>query len=128
MTVTAQYSIKTIAEKTGLKISTLHYYEKIGLMPTIVRGENGHRIFTDQHVEWVNFLKAMKKSGMPLEAIRQFANHHKQGGSLKARLTILQEHQARMAKQMNELQSAIDFIDKKVAMFEEAIETYPNEA
>ncbi|WP_297487675.1 MerR family DNA-binding transcriptional regulator, partial [uncultured Cetobacterium sp.] len=37
------YSIKNVAEKTGLTNYTIRYYEKIGLLPHISRNSNGIR-------------------------------------------------------------------------------------
>ena len=122
------YTIKTVSQKTGLKISTLHYYEKVGLLPNVQRDSNGHRQFTDHDFEWIEFLKCMKKTGMPLDSIRRFATYHRKKGNLSNRLAILQEHQLRMEAQMKQLTAAMEFINKKINMFEKALERYPAEA
>ena len=126
--MTKSYTIKTISQKTGLTISTLHYYEKVGLMPQVQRNASGHRCFTEKDLEWIHFLKCMKKTGMPLDSIRKFASYHQKRGNLGKRLAILQEHESRMQEQMTELTAALEFISKKIAMFEEAVERYPAEA
>ena len=39
------YTIKQIAEQTGISEDTIRYYEKIKLLPRADRKENGHRVY-----------------------------------------------------------------------------------
>jgi len=41
----ACYSIGQLAERTGVNLETIRYYERIGLMPAPPRTEGGHRIY-----------------------------------------------------------------------------------
>lgn len=46
------YSIKEAAALTGLPASTLRYYESIGVIEPVGRGESsGHRAYTDDDCE-----------------------------------------------------------------------------
>ena len=50
----------------GLSSYTLRYYEKIGLLRHVKRSRSGHRVYSDRDVDWVNFIKRLKDTGMPL--------------------------------------------------------------
>ena len=45
-----KYSIGQLAKESGCQVETVHYYEKIGLMPEPPRTEGGHRVFALFHV------------------------------------------------------------------------------
>lgn len=45
------YSIKTIAQKSGLSQYTLRYYEREGVLPVVARDVNGNRCFNDEDLE-----------------------------------------------------------------------------
>ena len=49
-----EYSISETAKKAGITASTIRFYEKEGLLPSIKRDKNGIRSFTDE--ELANFL------------------------------------------------------------------------
>ena len=56
-----EYSISEAAKKAGITASTIRYYEKEGLLPSIKRDKNGIRSITDddlQHLKIVECLKA----------------------------------------------------------------------
>ncbi|MEM7801146.1 MAG: MerR family transcriptional regulator [Chloroflexota bacterium] len=115
------YTIQEIAETIGLNKSTLYYYERIGLMLPISRKSNGHRQYTEKDIEWLQFVKRMRETGMPLSAIRAYAELHVQGGGPEDRLAILEQHYARMLAQQEALSQAIDFIEKKIDRFNKSI-------
>ena len=39
------YTIKQVAEQFSISAHTLRYYEKEGLLPLVMRDENGNRLF-----------------------------------------------------------------------------------
>ena len=50
-----------VADLTELNKSTLYYYERVGIMLPVPRDAHGYRLYSDRHLEWVHFLKCMKK-------------------------------------------------------------------
>ncbi len=63
-------SIGNLSDQTGVKIETIRYYEKIGLMPEPPRKESGHRVYEDAHVQRLRFIKRGRELGFTLENIR----------------------------------------------------------
>jgi len=62
--------ISQISEATGVSIDTLRYYEKINLL-NIKRSNSGIRIYSDDDVSSVRFIKQSQKIGFSLEDIDQ---------------------------------------------------------
>jgi DNA-binding transcriptional MerR regulator len=66
--------IKDISLKTSTPASTLRYYEKIGLLPTISR-QSGQRVYSESMLWRVNFINAAKSTGFTLEEIKLLFQH-----------------------------------------------------
>ena len=120
--VTAQkatLSIGEVSELTGLSAHTLRFYEQEGLFVDPVRRNSaGRRIFTEQEVGWLRVCAKLRSSGMPLPDIRRYAELVRQGPGTEAeRFEILRLHEAKVARQVADLQEALDVIKGKVALY-----------
>ena len=83
------YSIKEVAEKTGLSIATLRYYDKEGLLPFVDKKPNGTRVFKDEDFQGLNIITCMKKSGMSIKEIKEYVDLCNKGdATLEDRLQI----------------------------------------
>ena len=65
-------TIKEAAERTGVSIDNLRYYERIGLIPPIPRNKSGIREYDEHVIKWIEFVLKFKRAGMPLEAIIEY--------------------------------------------------------
>lgn len=66
------YTIKQVAEKMGVSVPTLRYYDKEGLVPFIEKKENGTRIFKEEDLKSLDIIFCMKDSGMPIKDIKRY--------------------------------------------------------
>ena len=67
---TATWPVGKVAQRCGVKISTLHFYEKKGLIQS-VRNEGNQRRYKPEVLRRVSVIKAAQKMGISLENIRQ---------------------------------------------------------
>ena len=65
------YTIGQVSELFGLPISTLRYYDKEGLFPTMQR-DSGIRKFGEKELEALRVIECLKKSGLEIKDIKQF--------------------------------------------------------
>ncbi len=65
------YTIGQVSEMIGLPISTLRYYDKMGLFPHMKR-VSGVRQFSDTEVDALRIIACLKKSGLEIKDIKQF--------------------------------------------------------
>lgn len=63
------YQIGEVAERVGLSLRTIRYYEEIGLVSPSGRTEGGFRLYTDSDVERLRLIRALKPVGMSLETL-----------------------------------------------------------
>lgn len=116
-------SIGQVAERTGLSVYALRFYEREGLLASPVqRGRGGRRVYTEQDLEWLDICTSLRASGMPLTAIREYADLVRQGtGNEKERLSLLRRHQQQVASQIADLTKCLDLIDYKVGVYEKRL-------
>ena len=64
------FQIGEVANRAGVSIDTLRYYEKVKLLPRPARSSGGFRLFGPEHIERVLFIKQAQELGFPLEEIK----------------------------------------------------------
>jgi DNA-binding transcriptional MerR regulator len=64
------YSIGAMAERTGVKVPTIRYYEQMGLLPEPCRTEGNQRRYSRVGVARLSFVKHARDLGFSIEAIR----------------------------------------------------------
>ncbi|SFK95999.1 MerR HTH family regulatory protein [Streptosporangium canum] len=58
-------SIGQVAERTGLSVHTLRFYEREGILANPVsRGPGGRRCYSESDVEWLRLCIILRASGM----------------------------------------------------------------
>lgn len=65
------YRIGEIAQQTGVTVETLRYYEKRRLLTAPPRAEGGFRLYSDDAVQQVRFIKQAQSLGLTLDDVRQ---------------------------------------------------------
>ena len=66
--------IGTLAEHTGCNKETIRYYEKIGLLPSPPRSNGGRRLYTEDHLKRLTFIRRSRQLGFHLDEIRELLN------------------------------------------------------
>jgi DNA-binding transcriptional MerR regulator len=119
-------SISEAARVTGLSAHTLRYYERAGLMARSVDRDDSssHRRYTDQDIGWITMLTRLRGTGMPISAVREYADLVRAGeGNERERLELLVEHRERVLRQLEEVQEHLAAIDFKIDLYRERIAT-----
>jgi len=69
------FSISDFAKFSRLTRDTLLYYDKIGLLTSMARGENNYRYYSSSQLAVVNVIRTLQGLGMPLEEIKDLKDH-----------------------------------------------------
>jgi DNA-binding transcriptional MerR regulator len=64
------HQIGQVAETVGLSLRTIRHYEEIGLVPPSGRSAGGFRLYTDDDIERLRLVKAMKPLDFSLDEMR----------------------------------------------------------
>ena len=60
-----------IAKLTGCSPETIRYYERIGLLSSPIRGDNGYRLYSQDDVSRLHFIQRAKLLGFSNDDIRE---------------------------------------------------------
>ena len=63
--------IGELAKRAAVKVDTVRYYEKAGLLPLPPRRPNGYREYGSGHVERLAFIRHCRVLDMPLNDVRR---------------------------------------------------------
>jgi DNA-binding transcriptional MerR regulator len=112
-------SIAEAAERTGVSVHTLRYYERAGLVVTTVdRTAGGRRRYRQIDLDWIKICTKFRATGMPIRTIRQYAELVLAGrGNEKERLELLEKHRSDVLTQLAELQESLELIDHKIDVY-----------
>ncbi|MET0954376.1 MAG: MerR family transcriptional regulator [Cryobacterium sp.] len=114
-----ELAISEVAERTGLTVHTLRYYERAGLMLTpIQRASSRHRAYSARDVTWITFLTKLRSTGLPISQVRAYADLARLGDDTRAdRLELLQRHRITVVAQLAEMQASLAAIDYKISLY-----------
>ena len=102
-----RYRIGEIGKLLELSTRTIRYYEEIGLLSTVKRIEGGRRIYTDDDLSRLRFIKKLKLLGLSLGEMAELENHYKRHRTNKKILPkvaeLLHRHSTEIESRLNEL-------------------------
>ena len=120
-------TIREIAAKTNMSTDTLRYYERIGLLPPVPRNAAGIRNYDEYFVNFINFIKKLKASGMSLEHIIDYIRLAELGdATIQERKKLLAEAREMLLDKINSLQLVAELADYQLRNYENLLqpETY----
>ena len=94
-------NIGQAAERSGLPVKTIRYYEEIGLVRP-ARGENGYREFLDPDLQRLKFLQRSRSLGFSIGECREL-------------LSLYEDHNRASADVKEITRAKIVEIDRKIA-------------
>ena len=63
-------AIGALAERSGVNVPTIRYYEEIGLIPPAQRRPSGHRVYGPAEQELLSFIRSCRDFGFSIEQVR----------------------------------------------------------
>ncbi|NIR28784.1 MAG: helix-turn-helix domain-containing protein [Gammaproteobacteria bacterium] len=100
-----RWPIGTVAARASVKVETIRYYERIGLMPAPRRTERGHRQYDPVQVRRLGFIRRSRELGFSIDEIRALLHMLDEGaytcGEIKE---ITFEHLRRIRDKVADLQ------------------------
>lgn len=71
--------IGEITRKTGTSVDTVRYYEKLGLLDKPVRSDGGFRLYSEEIIQKLRFVKKAQELGLTLKEIKGIMRCSKEG-------------------------------------------------
>ena len=106
--VEEMYTIQEAEPEIGVDAHRLRYYERIGLLPSMERGDYGWRVDSKEDLGWIYWLRLLRKTGLSIRTMKRYVEITRAGDhTLDERCALLQEH-------CNSLQEHLKPLDQKV--------------
>ncbi len=106
-TATMSYRIGELAAKLGMTERTIRYYEELGLLDSVKRLDGGIRVYTDDDVRRLKFIRKLKVLGLSLQEMHElegvFARQRSNRAVLPRLIELLDVHLETVAGRIAEL-------------------------
>ena len=120
---TRRFRIGELAALTGRSVHTIRWYEAQGLLPLVPR-EGRQRIYSRRHLEWLELMEHLRRSGMSVAELRDYTRLAQQGGAtLAPTLAVLTAHRTLVEEKLAQWEQALRIIDGKIAFYRRWIDT-----
>lgn len=105
------------ADRTGVSIDTLRYYEREGLIGPIRRSVGGRREYTENDVFWIGLVTCFREAGLGIADLREFVAILRAEHPPQERVAFLRERRAALEQRVAALRRAIEVLDEKIAYY-----------
>ncbi|GGO87725.1 MerR family transcriptional regulator [Nocardioides phosphati] len=111
------YTIKEAAALSGLPASTLRYYESIGVIAPVSRGESsGHRVYDEDDLDQLTGVACLSATGLSVSDMKQYVANGRRGPEAAAEQVALLEAQAvRLEQEAERLRVRRRYVALKIA-------------
>lgn len=93
--------IGEVARRAGVNLQTIHYYERRGLLPEPPRSPSNYRLYPDDTVRRVRFIKRAQELGFTLKEIEEL-------------LSLRASPRSKCADVRKRAQTKVEDIDEKI--------------
>jgi MerR family transcriptional regulator, copper efflux regulator len=84
-----------VAKAAGVGVQTLHYYERLGLLPKPQRSTANYRLYSSDAIRRVKFIKKAQAIGLTLEETKQILDLKERGRTPCSKVAELGERHLR---------------------------------
>lgn len=110
--------IGAFARRANLSVYTIRFYEKIGLIPAAPRDDGGRRVYSEESLGWIGFLKQLNATGMPqAERVRYAALRQRGEATYTERREMLEAHYAKIRDDLAVLEQTSALMQRKIAIY-----------
>jgi DNA-binding transcriptional MerR regulator len=98
--------IGQVAERAGVSVDTVRYYERVGILPAAPRRPSGYRLFDEATVERIKLVKQLQDLSLTLEEV-------------DAMLVAVADDTASCARESSRIEMALRRTEERIAALEE---------
>ena len=111
-----EYTIKEAAALTGLPASTLRYYESIGVIAPVGRGESSkHRVYDEDDLDQIMWVACLAATGMSVSDMRTYVTNGQLGPSAAGeQIELLAAQEQRLARELEHIALRRRYVQLKI--------------
>jgi DNA-binding transcriptional MerR regulator len=121
---TKNYTITETAKISGLRESTLRYYETIGLIQPIPRDKNTkRRVYSEDDVNLVVAVACLNATGFSIQDMRAYLDNRELGDAgANAQINLLSGQLKHLEYEMHYAQLRIEYVKSKVDFWQSIVQ------
>lgn len=110
------YSIRDASRLTGLPSSTLRYYETIGIIKSVGRGETSkHRVYSQSDIDILDTVACLNATGMKLEDMKAYISNLSDGDvDSFEQVVLLKTQKARLDEEERNIALRREYVSLKI--------------
>ena len=106
-------NIGQAAKASGVSAKMLRYYESVGLLPAAGRTEAGYRVYSEQDIGTLRFVRRARDLGLPLDSIKRLIGLWQDEDRASADVKrIATEHAAEMRAKIAEMTRMCEALER----------------
>ena len=112
------YTVKQVAELSGVSVRTLHFYDEVGLLKPAYTGANGYRFYEEPQLLTLQQVLFYRELGLELRQIRELLDRpdFHRVDALRAHRAALEERLARTRRLLETIDHTIDHLEGRKPM------------
>lgn len=117
------YTVKQVAEMSGVSVRTLHFYDETGLLEPAYTGANGYRFYEEPQLLTLQQILFYRELGFELREIRKLLGRpdFQRVDALRSHRAALEERLARTRRLLETIDHTIDHLEGRKPMKGEQI-------
>lgn len=107
--------IGEVAKRTQLSIRTIRHYDQVGLVPPSGRSEGGFRLYTDEDVTRLNYVRRITPLGFSLDETAEMLRILEGGGDksqVENFLSRARKSREKMARKLRQADELIEVLEQ----------------
>ena len=113
-----------LARLSGRSIHTIRWYETQGLMPGVTRDGGRRRVYSAEHIAWLDLIERLRTTGMTIAGMRNYSLIMRKGRSARPQLRdVLVAHALLTRDRIEQQRDALKFIERKIEFYDAWIAT-----
>src|SRR5215207_7745768 len=117
------YTVKQVAEMSGVSVRALHFYDETGLLKPARTGANGYRFYEEPQLLTLQQILFYRELGFELKSIRRFLDRpeFQKVAALRSHREVLEEQLARTRRLLETIDRTVDHLEGRTPMTGEQI-------
>lgn len=110
------YSIREASRLTGLPSSTLRYYESIGIVKSVERGETSkHRVYNQSDIDVLDTVACLNATGMKIDDMKKYISNASQSDvDAYEQVSLLKAQKARLDEEERHILLRREYVSLKI--------------
>lgn len=109
--------ISEVSKATNLPISTIRYYERVGLIHKdyFIREDNGYRNYSSEIVSHLQFISKLLKNGFSISELLQISDTFGSSPTTKENIQLLRQKIDEVRKKISDLEASEKLLQKMLS-------------